>query len=68
MIVGGIANAVWGEPRATIDVDVTVSVENPDLSTAIADLDILARWHQWIGQAESLGWMPTDEPGSGGAA
>lgn len=22
MIVGGIANAVWGEPRATIDVDV----------------------------------------------
>ena len=27
-IVGGIANAVWGEPRATIDVDVTVSVEN----------------------------------------
>ena len=21
-IIGGIANAVWGEPRATIDVDV----------------------------------------------
>jgi hypothetical protein len=49
MIVGGIANAVWGEPRATIDVDVTVSVENPGLSTAIAgvrpkrpdELDIL---------------------------
>jgi nucleotidyltransferase AbiEii toxin of type IV toxin-antitoxin system len=41
MIVGGIANAVWGEPRATIDIDVTVSVENPDLSTAIADLERL---------------------------
>jgi hypothetical protein len=27
-IVGGIANAVWGEPRATVDVDVAVSVEN----------------------------------------
>ncbi|MGH9411868.1 MAG: nucleotidyl transferase AbiEii/AbiGii toxin family protein [Vicinamibacterales bacterium] len=26
-IVGGIANAVWGEPRATVDVDVTVSVD-----------------------------------------
>jgi hypothetical protein len=25
-IVGGIANAIWGEPRATIDVGVTVSV------------------------------------------
>lgn len=38
MIVGGIANAVWGEPRATIDVDVTVAVENPDLAAAIAGL------------------------------
>ena len=38
MIVGGIANAVWGEPRATIDVDVTVVVENPGLSAAIAGL------------------------------
>jgi len=31
MVVGGIANAVWGEPRATIDVDVTVVVETPGL-------------------------------------
>jgi hypothetical protein len=38
MIVGGIANAVWGEPRATIDVDVTVAVEHPGLSAAIAGL------------------------------
>lgn len=38
MIVGGIANAVWGEPRATIDVDVTVTVENLDLSATIAGL------------------------------
>jgi hypothetical protein len=38
MIVGGIANAIWGEPRATIDVDVTVAVENPDLAAAIAGL------------------------------
>ena len=26
-IIGGIANAVWGEPRATIDVDVTIAVD-----------------------------------------
>jgi hypothetical protein len=38
MIVGGIANAILGEPRATIDVDVTVAVENPDLAQAIAGL------------------------------
>ena len=35
-VVGGIANAVWGEPRATIDVDVTVSVEHDDLSGTVA--------------------------------
>ena len=34
-IVGGIANAVWGEPRATIDVDVTVAVDEADLTTTV---------------------------------
>ena len=36
MVIGGIANAVWGEPRATVDVDVTVSVREEDLSEAVA--------------------------------
>ncbi len=27
MIIGGIANAVWGLPRSTVDVDCTVWVE-----------------------------------------
>ena len=27
MIIGGIANLVWGEPRSTLDVDATVLVE-----------------------------------------
>jgi hypothetical protein len=27
MLVGGQANAVWGEPRATLDIDVTVWAE-----------------------------------------
>jgi hypothetical protein len=34
-IVGGIANAIWGEPRATIDVDVTVAVDDSDLATTV---------------------------------
>ena len=24
MVIGGLANAVWGEPRATLDIDITV--------------------------------------------
>lgn len=35
-IVGGIANAVWGEPRATIDVDVTISVEPARMRNTIS--------------------------------
>jgi hypothetical protein len=34
-IVGGIANAIWGEPRATIDVDVSVSVNEADLARIV---------------------------------
>ena len=34
-IVGGIANAIWGEPRATIDVDVTVSVDENELDVIV---------------------------------
>jgi predicted nucleotidyltransferase len=35
MVVGGIANMVWGEPRATLDIDVTVWVDDPNLAQAI---------------------------------
>ena len=38
-LIGGIANAVWGEPRATVDVDVTISVDDqqiPDTIEALA--------------------------------
>ncbi len=37
-IVGGIANAIWGEPRATIDVDVTVSVDEGDLPATVSNV------------------------------
>ena len=38
MIIGGIANLVWGEPRSTLDVDASVLVEEtawPALITAL---------------------------------
>jgi predicted nucleotidyltransferase len=35
MVIGGIANIVWGEPRATLDIDVTVWVEDQDLASTI---------------------------------
>ena len=37
MIIGGMANAVWGEPRATIDIDVTIWF---DETRAIRPLDL----------------------------
>ena len=35
MIIGGMAVAVWGEPRATIDLDVTIWVEEEGIDGAI---------------------------------
>jgi hypothetical protein len=37
MIIGGLANAVWGEPRATLDIDVTISADTSE-SSRIATL------------------------------
>lgn len=28
MVIGGLANLVWGEPRTTLDIDVTVDIED----------------------------------------
>jgi hypothetical protein len=37
MLVGGQANAIWGEPRATLDVDVTIWAEDrPDAVDALS--------------------------------
>ena len=38
MVVGGIANAVWGEPRATVDVDVTIAVNEQMMADTINQL------------------------------
>lgn len=38
MVIGGIANLVWGVPRATFDIDVTVWVEPAAEAAAVARL------------------------------
>jgi hypothetical protein len=36
MIIGGMANAVWGEPRATLDIDATVWVTEEEIDETVA--------------------------------
>ena len=38
MVIGGIANLIWGEPRATIDIDVTVLVPADRVEAFIASV------------------------------
>ena len=38
MVIGGIANIVWGIPRTTLDVDLTVSVSERQLEAVIESL------------------------------
>jgi predicted nucleotidyltransferase len=35
MIVGGVANIIWGEPRATLDIDATVWVDAPQIPLVV---------------------------------
>jgi predicted nucleotidyltransferase len=37
-VIGGLANAVWGEPRATLDIDVTVRVAEGRTASVIEEL------------------------------
>jgi hypothetical protein len=39
MVIGGLANAVWGEARATVDIDVTVWVVEDDIPNVISLLE-----------------------------
>ena len=38
MVIGGLANAVWGEPRATLDIEVTVWIEDREMARMIGEL------------------------------
>jgi hypothetical protein len=33
MVIGGMANVVWGEPRTTLDVNVTIWVDEGDIDS-----------------------------------
>lgn len=35
MVIGGIANIVWGSPRTTVDIDVTINVEDDKINSTI---------------------------------
>jgi hypothetical protein len=39
MVIGGLAAAVWGEPRTTLDVDVTVWVPDADIARLVERLE-----------------------------
>jgi len=36
MIIGGMANVIWGEPRSTLDIDATVWVEDEKIGQIVA--------------------------------
>lgn len=38
MVIGGLANIYWGEPRSTYDVDITISVPEKDIADTIRGL------------------------------
>jgi predicted nucleotidyltransferase len=35
MVIGGIANLTWGEPRSTFDIDITVDVDEKDIDDTV---------------------------------
>lgn len=38
MVIGGLANIFWGQPRSTFDVDITISVPEPEIAKTIKRL------------------------------
>ena len=65
MVIGGLANLVWGTPRATVDVDVTVWVDENDMAAFVEGL--VERFHvvpenpvSFIAETNVL---PVDSPG-----
>ena len=53
MVIGGMANAVWGEPRATIDVDITIWVPEENIKDFTA---VLTRKYDCLVQ-DSFGFI-----------
>jgi hypothetical protein len=40
MIIGGMANAVWGEPRSTIDIDATIWLDEKDAEHVVTLMSV----------------------------
>jgi hypothetical protein len=40
MVIGGLANAKWGQPRATLDIDITVWVSDNEIKKVISILEV----------------------------
>lgn len=38
MVIGGLANAVWGEPRSTLDIDLTIAADTSRAARISAEL------------------------------
>lgn len=39
MVIGGLANAKWGQPRATLDIDITVWVSDNEIKNVVSMLE-----------------------------
>jgi len=39
MVIGGLANAKWGHPRATLDIDITVWMPDPEIRNLLSALE-----------------------------
>ena len=39
MVIGGLANAVWGQPRATLDIDVTIAAATSEVGVIAKGLE-----------------------------
>jgi len=39
MVIGGVANLIWGEPRLTQDIDITIKIPEERTETVVADLE-----------------------------
>lgn len=54
MVIGGLANAVWGEPRATLDIDVTVWVPDSELPDTVRRLKIVSERERDLADARGI--------------
>ena len=59
MVIGGLANAVWGQPRATLDIDVTIAADTSEASRIAAGLEpwfevLVSNLESFVGETRVL--------------